>query len=141
MNWQWWLRAADNRCEEQLHIRASSYLVVLLSVVCVMAQDMATTLSTTTRVLAVVGIVLTVFQYSRSRCTGLLTICSIVCHLIPYGITAWNRKRKIKSPFRHVVALCFYALVLLVYMASNAWPYSLSPLVVTVLALSILLTD
>lgn len=139
----WWVRPADNRCNDELHIRASTYMVVLLSVVCVVSADMSALLLTTARVLAIAGIVLTVYQFARDRCPAWMTIGSVACHAIPYAICAWKTtaEQKAPSPHRHLVGLCVYTQLILIYMLSDSWPYSLPPLVVLTLGLSVILTD
>ena len=137
---KWLTSAADNRCEEHLEQKTSSYLVGLMIVAFMFSRYWAFRMRVLAKVVAVVGVLLTVNDASRGKCGVPMTALSVVCHLIPYAVYLFRTEADIQYS-SSLWASCVLLPVLAVYMASNTWPYTLNPLTVGACAIAIMLTS
>ena len=136
----WWTRVADNRCTDALWLRASTYLVAGFTVVALACTQLAQRLLPAIRAVAVCGVLMTVHQWSRGRCSAHATLGSVVVHVLPYAVYVLRRPRASPRWREMGTSLAVLALVLVMYAASGAWPYCLPPIVVSAAALSVLVT-
>lgn len=137
----WWTTAATTRCTDQLAKRASTYLVTALCLVVLLAPtEWTDRLVDLMRLVAILGVVMTVHDYAQDRCPALLTLASFLAHLAPIlllHLLGHRTSRYDRTLGALVVALPLLAL----YAATGAWPYSLSPATVTATGLAILIAS
>ena len=137
---KWWTTSATNRCDEDLAQKTSTYIVGLMVIIFMLSKEWASRLRVLSKIVAVVGIMLTVNDASHGRCGILVTLLSFICHMVPYVVYIIKTKPTLRYS-ASLYALCVLLSILFVYLLSNSWPYTLNPLTVGAGVLAIAMTS
>jgi hypothetical protein len=146
----WWSSARlDNTCESDSWNRASTYLITLLIIFTVIWLISGKTsvvgiepryIIDIVRVVAILGTIMTVHQWSRKRCNTMMTVIICILHIIPYIMLRYEEFSKTwRGKLLAVVVLGAILFAYAPILSNGSWPYSLAPVTVMMGAIVVVL--
>lgn len=136
----WWARESAIRCDEDIHKKASTYIIVSLLVLFTCSSLAAYTIHTC-RILFAVGAAVIGTNLAHKKCTCTKGALSLLLHLLPI-VLALNRstieERRRTQAVSMVLAGVMGTLVLIVYYVNSYWPYPISPLTMSLIGASVM---